>query len=91
MVTNQDINLHFLIDVVFGGDTKKALEVSREFPRASFRLMPTSVERYLIIDFIKSGVSDDEIVEALSEEDYIINKDRVKRLRREVRDGKHED
>lgn len=84
-----EINTYFLINEVFGGNGAEALRVSRRYPQTKFTLTPKSIERYLILECIEDkDLSDDEIVEYLSEDGYEINIYRVKRLRKELEDGK---
>lgn len=90
-VNAKDVSIWFLIDVVFGGNAEKALEVARSFPRTQYTLTPTSIERHLIIEYIRNGKSNKEIVEKLSNKDYTINKNRVRRIRQEIKNGKYSD
>jgi len=84
-----EINTYFLINQIFGGNGAEALKVSRQYPQMKVTLTPKSIERYLILECIEDkGLDDESIVEYLSSGEYKINTWRVKRLRKELKDGK---
>jgi len=83
-----EINTYFLINKVFSGDGAEALRVSRRYPQMKVTLTPKSIERYLILECIDGGLDDESIVEYLSSDEHKINIWRVKRLRKELKDGK---
>jgi hypothetical protein len=88
-VRTNEVSAWFLINIIFEGNGQRALDVSRQFARSSYTLTPTTVERYLIREQIKDGDSDEKIVQDLSRDGHKINIDRVKRIRDEMRQGKH--
>ncbi len=88
---SNEINTYFLINELFSGDGKKALDVARRYPHTKFTLTPKSIERYLILECIEDkGMPDEDIVSYLQEEDYKVNIYRVRRLRKELEDGKRQ-
>ena len=88
MPNGNEINTYFLVNELFSGDGKKALDIARRYPQAKFTLTPKSIERYLILEYIEAGLTDLDIVEALSKDDFKINIYRVRRLRRDLKNGK---
>ena len=87
-VNSNTINSYFLIYEIFDGDVERALKVSRKFARFNFTLTPKSIERYLILEAIEAGASDDDIIDSLSDEENKIHRERVERLRKEYKNGK---
>lgn len=85
-----EINTYFLVNELFAGDATKALSVARRYPSAKFTLTPKSIERYLILECITNGMSDEKIAEYFEDIDNKVNIYRVKRLRKELEDGKRE-
>ncbi len=88
-VNTNEINTHFLIYELFEGNANKALKVARRFSQSKFTLTPKSIERYMIVEYIKTGLTDEDIIEALSDEDNKILPKRLERLRQEIKDGKY--
>lgn len=87
-VNGNAVNTHFLIYEIFEGDVNKALKVARRYPRTTYTLTPKSIERYLILEGIEVGLTDNEIIKAYSTEEHIIRAARVRRLREEYKNGK---
>lgn len=88
--STNEINTYFLINEVFSGDGIKALKTARKYPQVKVTLTPKSIERYLILENIDKGISDDEIINYLAIDGYKVNKNRIKRLRKELEDGKRQ-
>lgn len=86
-----EINTFFLINIIFEGREQSALEIARRYPQTSVRLTPKSIERYLIIEAIRNGASNKDIVSSLSTDEDKISISRVRRLRKEVQSGKYEE
>lgn len=87
-ISGNAVNTHFLINEIFEGNANKALKVARRYPRVTYTLTPKSVERYLILEGIEVGLTDEEIIEAYSTDEDKIRAVRVKRLREEFKNGK---
>lgn len=90
-ISGNQVNTHFLIYEIFAGNADKALDVARRFPRTTYTLTPKSIERYLIVQYIKDGATDADIIQVLSRGEHVILSERVARLRQEVESGKRED
>jgi hypothetical protein len=89
--STNEINTYFLINELFGGDGAKALSVARRYPSAKFTLTPKSIERYMILEcIVDKGMPDEDIIKHFKDIGFEINTYRVKRLRKEVEDGKRE-
>ena len=90
-ISGNEVNTYFLINIIFEGNAHRALDVARRFPQTSYMLAPTSVERYLIVRYIKDGVPVDEIKEALTREGHTVSETRIQRLKKEYDLGKYRD
>ena len=85
----REINTHFLINELFDGNADKALNVSRRYTGTQITLAAKSIERYMILNYIKTGSTNKEIIEVLSRDGYEIRADRVRRLRKEFNNAKN--
>lgn len=87
MVNGNDLNLSILLDV-FDGDVFLALEKARKYNRMTITMSAKSLERLLIKLFINVGWNDAMVAAALTKGQHAVPKGRVKRIRKEMINGK---
>lgn len=85
MVKSNDINTTFLVDVVFGGDLNRAIEVTREYKGVKVQLLHKSVERYAIRESIEAGATNDEIIREFEAKGITVSRARIERLRKNIK------
>ena len=85
-----EVNAHFLINEIFNGDAHKALKVARRYPQVQYKLTPMAIERVLIFEYLEVGLSDEEVVAALTTKEGSVAEARVRRLRGQLEKEKME-